>query len=93
MHHSTVADTELVEHFKDQKLGPTGEFPGGHLTENDEGQIRIGVAVVKERVVMNFGTPIASLGFTAKQARDMANILRQYANKVEPRSGPHAKHR
>jgi hypothetical protein len=76
-----------------EEIGPTGKFPGGKLTPEDEGQIAIQVTIVKQCVVMNFGTKIASLGFSPAEARNMANLLRQYANKIEPRSGPHAKRR
>jgi len=91
MHHDSQLNEEIATQFREAQLGPTGKFPAGHLTDTDEGEIVIGITSFKGKVVMNFGKPIVTLGFTAKQARQIANTLRQHANKIEPKSGPHAR--
>ena len=96
MHHERALSEEMREAFAEvfdaekrtdaptnRALGPTGRFPEGRLTENDEGEIRLAVGTFKGTVTMNFGVPIASLGLTPKQARGVALALRQHANRIE----------
>lgn len=87
MHHSKDRDEQIAEQFREMELGPTGRFPEGHLTDNDEGEIRIGITSLKGCIVISFGEPIASIGFTPQQARQVANTLRQHANRIEPKRG------
>jgi hypothetical protein len=86
-HHSTEPFDETIENlFSDEckrmKLGPTGKFPLGKLTETDEGEILMGVAVHDQKVVLNFGTPVAWIGFTSDQAHSIADLLRDKALEV-----------
>jgi hypothetical protein len=64
-------------------LGATGRFPDGKLTVNDEGELALQIGALKGRVVMEFGKPIASLGLTPEQARDLARLLRLWANRSQ----------
>lgn len=63
------------------KLGATGQFPDGKLSDNDEGEIMIGIAVYRGRVLFNFGKPVQGIGLTPEQAeqigRDLINKARQ----------------
>lgn len=94
MHHEEVVSKELEEvcakMFKVVELGSTGRFPGGKLTANDEGEIVFAVGVLRGKVVVNFGKPIASVGMSAKQARRLAKTLNRKAN--EARSGGEVYH-
>lgn len=64
-------------------LGPTGRFPGGKLTANDEGEIRLAVGSLEGKVVLNFGTPIASLGMTPGQALSLGHSLVRQAREIQ----------
>jgi hypothetical protein len=57
------------------QLGATGKFPDGKLNDNDEGEIRVAIYQEKENIVINFGKPIVWVGFTKKQAIDIAISL------------------
>lgn len=78
-----VGKLPMVDPLEEFKLGPTGRFPGGKLTPNDEGEIKVGIGKLKGKVVVNFGKPIASLGFSVEQARDVALALRQQADLIK----------
>lgn len=56
-------------------LGPTGKYPEGKIADNDEGELRMGITTLNGKIVMDFGKPIHTIGFTKEQAIDMANIL------------------
>jgi len=73
---------KLIEATKESQFGPTGKFPEGKITENDEGEIQYGITHYKGKVIINFGTPIASLGMTPEQAGDMALSLAEHANRI-----------
>lgn len=65
------------------QLGATGQFPDGQLSDNDEGEIMIGIAVYRGRVLINFGKPVQGVGLTPEQAehigRDLLNKAREAA--------------
>ncbi len=64
----------------DERLGATGKFPRGKLTQHDEGEIGIRVASVNGTVVIDFGKPTAWVGFSPDDARRLADALRRYAD-------------
>lgn len=66
-----------------QILGPTGQFPEGKLGDDDEGEIRIAIGNQNGKVVISFGGPVAWIGFTAAQAREIAETLIKHAEYVE----------
>ena len=93
-HHSSEAEDVVNQLFAQQLheaankaqgeinqmgFGPTGQFPDGKLTEHDEGEITLGIAIYKGQVVMDFGTPTAWVGFTAEQALQIAESLMKCA--------------
>lgn len=65
------------------KLGPTGEFPDGKITEKDRGEIRIVVGAKEGRIVLYFGARIEWLGMTVAQAYDIAASIVQHAREIE----------
>lgn len=67
---------------KKEGLGATGKFPLGKLQESDEGELRLAVAHTPEKVVLNFGKPVAWIGFTADQADEIANLLHEHARAI-----------
>ncbi len=64
-------------------LGATGKYPEGALTEDDEGELRVGVTVADGKVVLAFGKPIDWIGFGAEQARDIAQTLLNRAQECD----------
>lgn len=84
MHHGDDAEimAKMAEYFHQQQvdtlqreLGATGQFPEGQLNDDDEGEIRIAIGSTEGKVVMDFGKPIAWIGFTPEQARGIAELL------------------
>lgn len=65
-------------------LGATGKFPEGHLTDDDEGEIKIAIGLKDGKVVMDFGKPVHWIGFTREQALDIATSLIKQVSKTEP---------
>lgn len=64
-------------------LGPTGRYPEGKLTKNDEGEIKIGIVAYKGKVVINFGKPIVSLGMNVQQTRALISMLRRRIKEIQ----------
>jgi len=87
MHHESETSEEMKQLLQELELGPTGRFPEGKLTGNDEGEIRFGVTVYKGKVVVNFGKPVASLGMLPEQARVLARTLQRRAKQAKIEAG------
>jgi hypothetical protein len=68
---------ELDRVAREHQLGATGQFPEGKLTGEDEGEIKIAVGVHEGKVVVNFGKPVAWIGFSPQQARELAESIRR----------------
>jgi hypothetical protein len=60
-------------------FGATGEFPDGKIVKSDEGEIKIGITNIEDRIIMSFGKPIEWIGFTKKQAKQIAFSLQSRA--------------
>lgn len=89
-HHSTREDAAIRELFRQsgnaqtaEKLGATGEFPQGKLTEQDEGEIRMAVGAANGKVVIDFGQPTAWVGMDPLQARELAASLMEKALQID----------
>lgn len=89
-HHSPEADKQLTDALSEkldrllsERLGKTGEHPRGRLTPTDEGGIRIAVGSKNSAVVIDFGTPVAWIGFSPKEARDLAASLIKHADSID----------
>jgi hypothetical protein len=63
-----------------EAIGPTGRFPLGKLTRSDEGGIKMAVASVGSKIVIDFGKPVAWVGLTAIEARGLAELLIKHAD-------------
>lgn len=64
-------------------LGPTGRFPEGKLTPDDEGEFAYRVGHHHGKVVIDFGTPVAWVGFAPEEARALALFLTTHAVAAE----------
>lgn len=86
-HHSRESDIEYDNAFRrmleGKPLGKTGEHPRGRLTPTDEGGIKIAVGSKNGAVVMDFGTPVAWIGFSPAEARQVAESLVKHADNLE----------
>lgn len=88
-HHSREVDDELNANVRKaladvgQPLGKTGAHPRGRLTPTDEGGIRIAVGSKNGAVVIDFGTPVAWVGFTPTEARQVASDLTKHADHID----------
>lgn len=88
-HHSSESDLALNAKLQrmledvDRPLGATGEHPRGRLTPTDEGGIKIAVGSKNGAVVINFGTPVAWIGFSPTEARQLAESLVKHADSFD----------
>jgi len=87
MHHSPEPDPEMQRRLNEMRdklldLGATGEFPEGHLTDQDEGEIKFAVSFTDGKVILDFGTPVVWMGMRPDQAKELARSLLTYANPV-----------
>ncbi len=64
-------------------FGATGKFPQGHLNDEDEGELKIGIGVSEGKVVINFGTPVVWIGFDVDQAIELACHILGTAKKIK----------
>ena len=60
-------------------LGATGNFPHGAMTPDDEGELRMVVTARGGKVIIAFGKEIEWLGLTPRKARELADLLNEYA--------------
>ena len=66
---------------EEQKLGATGEFPKGKLTNDDEGELKMAVGIHPQtgKVIVDFGKPVAWIGMDARDALQLASFIRKRA--------------
>jgi len=66
-------------------IGATGAFPEGRISEDDEGELRLGVTREGEVIKLAFGKPVAWLGFPPETAIELGKMLikRAGAKKIE----------
>jgi hypothetical protein len=87
------ANRELLKQFpkrrledpslgNNEELGATGRFPQGKLNDDDAGELQFGVAHTSEKVVINFGKPIAWVGMDPDQADAFAQLIVQHAMNI-----------
>ena len=68
-----------------ESFGATGEFPDGSIHEDDQGELSFGVAAdsMNQRIIVNFGKPVAWVGMKASHARQLADVLTRKANQLD----------
>ena len=73
--------------FKGFRLGATGKFPQGRADQHDEGELRMAIVADHQQAIVRlvFGTPIAWLGLSARDARQLATMLNEKADELESR--------
>lgn len=65
--------------------GPTGQFPHGKLNDQDEGALsyRIAADIEAGVVRLDFGQPVAWIGFAPTDARALAFALLRHAGRID----------
>ena len=66
-----------------QKLGATGQFPRGKLTDEDEGEIALAVTVDKNTLIIDFGKSVKWFGMSKEQAHQLADLIRRRADEIK----------
>lgn len=81
MHHGDDSNNDTAKKLFKEMFGATGEFPEGKLNENDQGEIKFGVAADNDsgKILLSFGKPIAWVGMSPGQAIALADSLRDKA--------------
>lgn len=64
-------------------LGATGDFPRGKLNGDDEGGLRVAIAVKDRTVMIAFGKEIAWLGMSKPEALAFAETIRKRAEEIQ----------
>lgn len=68
--------------LKDAQRKLQGEYPDGRLNAVDEGALAMMVGHENGKVVMQFASPTAWIGFTPEQAMDIAQMLITHARQA-----------
>ncbi len=63
-------------------FGPTGDFPRGKLSGDDDGELVIGVTSVDNTIIIRFGTPVEWIGLDKAAALSLAKSIQHYAEKL-----------
>ena len=75
----------LIEKFQQEAgepIGATKRFPEGKLTNDDEGELRFAVSTQANKIIVEFGKPVAWLGLTKELALQLSDILKQRASEL-----------
>lgn len=73
---------EVLSKMMEDKLGATGQRPRGKIHATDEGELRMGVTVENDTVILAFGKPIAWIGMSRIEAIALADLLKQRASEL-----------
>ena len=78
-----------ISHKRMQEIiGATGRFPEGKLNEEDEGEIKMEIAIEKNAIVIKFGKTVSWVGFNPQQARNIAQSLMKFGDALECKDEP-----
>ena len=61
------------------KLGPTGEYPDGKISSDDEGELMMGMSNDGRLVRVDFGSPVAWFAIPPELAMRMGENLIRHA--------------
>ena len=66
------------------KPGPTGEFPHGKISDRDEGELAVGVAIDRANGIIRiaFGTPIEWFGMPRDKAIEFGERIIKSAKEL-----------
>lgn len=69
------------------KFGSTGDFPRGKFSQDDEGQLTLGVGVKDRTLIIDFGKPVAWVGLDYFSAVQFAQTILRRAEEIAPKEG------
>lgn len=78
-----IEKEKKIEEFVNSKIGPTGEFPEGRISKDDNGELAVGFTVSDGNVIMKFGKPVEWIGFPPDNARQFAVQLLELAGQID----------
>lgn len=66
------------------RVGPTGKFPNGKLSDLDEGELTLAVTVMsaENAVRIDFGTSLSWLALRRAEVLELSRILKEAALKL-----------
>jgi hypothetical protein len=64
-------------------LGATNRYPHGKNAPDDEGELRAGVTLQDEFIILAFGKPVSWVSMTAANAREIAALLLKKADALD----------
>lgn len=64
-----------------KQLGATGNFPKGKVNKEDQGEIRIALRKEGRKIFIDFGKPVAWVGFESNEAIQLGTKLIKFAEK------------
>lgn len=72
----------MGESRRKKLLGETGTFPRGKLNADDEGGLKIGLAVKDRTVIIAFGKEVAWLGMSKPEAIELGRAIIAKAEEI-----------
>ena len=81
-----MTDKEF-NYLRGKLLGATGGYPQGHFND-DEGELRLGIGVSEDKVIIHFGKSVTWIGFDADQAIELACQILGMAKKIKTELDP-----
>lgn len=63
-------------------LGPTGGFPLGKFHDDDEGELRFGIGIIEDAVILHFGKKVEWIGLDREVAIRTAATIEEQALKL-----------
>jgi len=72
-----AGEGERFKEFFESEPGPTGQFPDGRISPDDEGElnVRMGVDPQSRQVIIDFGMPTTWIGLPPEKAIEFGNKL------------------
>lgn len=64
------------------KIGPTGDFPDGKIGVDDDGGLRIGIAIRKDKILIAFGVSIDWIAMSPEDALEFASKIMLHAKEL-----------
>lgn len=83
---STLGE-DLAKVAQERGLGFTGLTQDGKIDPLDRGTLNLSIGMARGQVLVNFGAEISALALSAKQARDIANLLIHHAALLDRANG------
>ena len=69
--------------MKKHKLGPTGDYPCGKMSDDDEGALEVGMRIVDGVFQLHFGGRVSWIGLHKEQAKILVERLLVYIGEVQ----------